>query len=75
MKTLTEFFYEQNQEEFIDVEDAKSFLISSVNMMLDENKHFGDCIKECNSCLMCQITDLLNDYWAYTKQNHSVLCK
>lgn len=73
MKSLSEFFYEQNKEEFIDIEDAKSYLSSIINMMLNEDKHFGDCIKECNPCLMCEVTDLLNDYWNYTKNNHSVL--
>lgn len=73
MKTLSEFYYEQNKEEFENLEDAKSFLLTTVNMMLQDDKHFGDCVKEINSCLMCEITDLLNDYWEYTKQNHPVL--
>lgn len=70
MKTLSEFFYEQNKEEFANVEDAKSYLVTISNMMLQDDKHFGDCVKEINSCLMCEFTDLLNDYWYYTTQNH-----
>lgn len=73
MKTLSEFYYDQNKEEFEDLEEAKSLLLTTVNMMLQDDKHFGDCVKEINSCLMCEITDLLNDYWEYTKQNHPVL--
>lgn len=69
MKTLSEFFYEQNQEEFADREDAKSYLSTVMNMMLREDKHFGDCVRECNACLMCEITALLKDYWEYTKLN------
>lgn len=69
MKTLSEFFYVQYQEEFRDEDDAKSYLTTVVNMMLNEDKHFGDCVKQCNACLMCEITNLLKDYWEYTKLN------
>lgn len=69
MKTLSEFFYLQYQEEFRDADDAKSYLTTVITMMLSENKHFGDCVKQCNACLMCEITALLNDYWEYTKLN------
>ena len=69
MKTLSEFLYALSPEDFDDAEDARSYLTTVMNMMLDENKHFGDCVKECNACLMCEITALLNDYWEYTKLN------
>lgn len=73
MKSLSEYFYEQNKEEFTDIEDVKSYLTSIVNMMLYDDKHFGDCVKEINTCLMCEVQDLLNEYWEYTILNHPVL--
>ena len=36
----------------------------------DDNGHFGNCVGECNACMMCTLTDLLNDYNNYLDVNH-----
>ena len=69
MMTLQEFWYEQNKEEFTR-EETDKILIEIFAGVQEENRHFGDCILECNSCLMCELHCLLDEYWEYTQQNH-----
>lgn len=73
MKTLSEFFYEQNKEEFEDKQDSDNYINELFSGVQRDDKHFGDCVKEINTCQMCKLTDLLNDYWDYTRNNHPVL--
>lgn len=69
MKTLSEFFYEQNQEEFDNQADANEYL----SHLSQQEEHYGDCTKQNVSCLLCEFTQVLNDYWDYTRINHPVL--
>lgn len=69
MDSLSEFFYKQNQDEFEDQQDADIFLTELFSGAQRDDKHYGDCVKQNCPCLMCELTQVLNDYWEYTKQN------
>ena len=65
MKTLPEFFYEQNKDEFDNQADANELL----SQLSNQEIHYGDCTKQNISCLLCEFTQLLNDYRDYIKEN------
>ena len=69
MKTLSEFFYEQNQEEFDSQADANEYL----SQISQQEEHYGDCIKQNVSCLLCEFTQVLNDYYKHVKANHPTI--
>ena len=72
MKTLSEFFYDQNQEEFATQADANEYL----SILSEQEEHYGDCTKQNVSCLLCEFTQVLNDYYKYVKQNQTTItCK
>ena len=52
MKTLSEFFYLQYQEEFDNQADANEYL----STLSEQEEHYGDCIKQNISCLLCEFT-------------------
>jgi hypothetical protein len=69
MKTLSEFFYEQNKEGFENQADANEYL----SVLSEQEEHYGDCIKQNVSCLLCEFTQVLNDYYKYVKAKHPAL--
>jgi len=72
MKTLSEFFYEQNQKDFNNQADANEYL----SLLSEQKEHYGDCVKQNVSCLLCEFTQVLNDYYKYVKQNQTTItCK
>lgn len=64
--TLHEFFYREFDSDFDNQEDATNFL-NSIAQFPDKIKHYGDCTNENISCHLCMLTDLLNAYYKYIK--------
>lgn len=68
MKSLVEYFYEEYDTDFESEKDAEEFLQNVLQSLIDEPFHHGDCIKQNISCRMCMVTDLLDHYYNYTKE-------
>lgn len=65
MKRLDEFYRDSLLDEFpaLTLEEARTWLSD----MLESNEHYGDCTMQNVSCKMCELTQVLDDYYTYTK--------
>jgi len=58
-KTFTEFIADNNNAS---VKWAEEYLKYA---LFDMNYHFGDCTQEANSCALCYVEEMLEDYAKY----------
>lgn len=67
MMTFSEFVFETElKDDFPNMTDdqVRQYIIR----ILSINRHAGNCQRENVSCVLCELTDLLNNYWDYTKE-------
>jgi len=65
MKSLIEWHADQEK---MDVEEAKQFIQTLMNLIITEPYHEGDCTSQSRPCNMCVLEIILSDYYKYFKK-------